>query len=198
MKNRFQGISAIATPTDFAAPARSMIEGAVVAKAGLPTIRTGVFYMKPGKPDVKVVLSAIGLLLAGAGTAGAADYNVGSRWFKSADTDRDQRISREEADVLEVKRFSRLDRDSDGTVTVAEIDQYLSERIARQRESILRRLDADRDRSVTRAEIDARTADMFATLDADSDGGITSEEIASYREARRARGRAARDGAKRN
>ena len=154
--------------------------------------------MKLGKPDVKVVLGAIGLLLAGAGASAAADYYVGSRWFKSADTDRDQRISRDEADVLEVKRFSRLDRDSDGTVTVEEIDRLLSERIARQRESILRRLDADRDRSITRAEIDARTADMFATLDADGDGGITTEEIASYRDARRARRRSARDGAKRN
>jgi len=154
--------------------------------------------MKLGKPDVKVVLGAIGLLLASAGAAVAADYNVGSRWFRSADTDRDQQVSRDEANVLEVKRFSRLDRDSDGTVTVAEIDQFLSERIARQRESILRRLDADRDRSVTRAEIDARTADMFATLDADGDGGITSAEIASHREARRARGRSARDGASRN
>ena len=154
--------------------------------------------MKLGKPDVKVVLGAIGLLLAGAGAAAAADYYVGSRWFKSADTDRDQRISRDEADVLEVKRFSRLDRDSDGTVTAEEIDRLLSERIARQRERILRRLDADRDRSITRAEIDARTADMFATLDSDGDGGITIEEIASYREARRARSRSARDGASRN
>lgn len=154
--------------------------------------------MELGKPDVKVVLGAFGLLLAGAGAVAAADYSIGSRWFSSADTDHDQRISRAEADTLEVKRFSRLDRDSDGTVTVAEIDQYLSERIARQRESILRRLDADRDRSVTRAEIDARTADMFATLDADSDGGITVEEIATYRESRRARGRSARDGTSRN
>jgi hypothetical protein len=39
---------------------------------------------------------------------------------------------------------------------------------------------------------------MFATLDADGDGGITAEEIASHREARRVRNRSARDGGSQN
>lgn len=151
-----------------------------------------------GKSRVKLASAAVALVLATAGTAAAAEYYVGSRWFRSADSDKDQRITREEADRLEVRRFSRLDHNGDGTVTAEEIDRYLSERSARRRERILRRLDANRDRSITRAEIDARTADMFATLDADSDGGITEAEIRSYREARRARRRARRDAARKN
>jgi len=154
--------------------------------------------MNFGKADVKIIIGALGIVLATTGLAASAEYYVGSRWLKSADANKDKRISREEADGLELRRFSRLDHNGDQTVTAEEIDLYLAERNARRRDRILRRLDADKDRSVTRAEIDARTANLFRTLDPDGDGGITEDEVRSYREARRARRRAGQSQATQN
>ena len=123
------------------------------------------------------------------GAVAASDYAIGSQWFKRADTDRDQRVTPDEAGRLAIKRFSRLDRDNDGTVTAEEIDQLLAERIARRRERLLRRLDADKDRVITRAEVETRTSQMFTDVDANKDGGITFEEMRAFRAEQRAKRR---------
>lgn len=125
--------------------------------------------------------------LGNTGAAAASDYSIGSRWFKSADADRDRRVTPDEAGELAIRRFSRLDRDSDGTVTVEEIDQLLAERIARRRERLLKRLDTDKDRIITRAEIETRTTQMFIDVDVDKDGGITFEEMRAFRAEQRAK-----------
>ncbi len=145
--------------------------------------------------DCKSGLKAAAVLMAAiicgclgiSGAVAASDYAIGSRWFKSADADRNQRVTPEEAGSLAIRRFSRLDRDNDGTVTAEEIDQLLGERIARRRERLLKRLDADKDRVITRAEIETRTSKMFTDVDADRDGGITFEEMRAFRAEQRAK-----------
>lgn len=135
-----------------------------------------------------IVIASIVCGIAGiSATAAAPDYAIGSRWFKSADADRDQKVTPGEAGGLAIKRFSRLDRDGDGVATVEEIDRLLGESVARRRERLLRRLDTDRDRVITRAEIETRTTQMFTDIDADRDGGITFEEMRAFRAEQRAK-----------
>ena len=145
-----------------------------------------MFISRPGFGFPAAAIAGV-LMISTVDIAGAADYAIGSRWLKSADANRDQRVTKEEAGSLATRRFARLDRDSDGTVTVEEIDHLLMERIVRRRERLLRRLDANKDRSISVSEIEAKTSQMFADVDADRDGGITFEEIRKFRRDQRAR-----------
>ncbi len=121
----------------------------------------------------------------GNSTRKAADYVVNGNWFKRADKDRNKQVTKREADLLATRDFLRLDHNRDGTATVEEIDQRLMERVIRSRERLLKRLDVNRDRTISMSEIAAQTRGLFAHVDTDSNGGITRDEIKSYRQAKR-------------
>ena len=146
--------------------------------------------MAIGKQGLKSIILLVTVVFAFAGPAVAADeattYAVSGNWFKRADKDRNKLVSRDEADHLASRDFLRLDRNGDGTATVEEIDQRLMERVVRSRERLLKRLDINRDRIISKSEIDARTRGLFAHIDTDSNGGITRDELTSYRKAQRA------------
>ncbi len=143
--------------------------------------------MSRGKQGLKFFALTVMLVFGLTGPVSAADdatpYKVSGSWFKRADKDRNKLVSKDEAGRLASRDFLRLDRNSDGTATVEEIDQRLMERVVRSRERLLRRLDANRDRAISKSEIDARTRGMFAHIDADGNGGITLDELKSYRQA---------------
>lgn len=69
------------------------------------------------------------------------------------------------------EQFSRLDADSDGVVTTAELDAA-----GGRGGRMLARSDTDGDGRITRAEASAGAAEMFRRMDADGDGVISEDE----------------------
>lgn len=93
------------------------------------------------------------------------------------DANKDGRLSRDEAD-MRPRRFERLDSNSDGFLTLAELQAAgppggkaarLGARAARH--------DADGDGRVTRQEAQDGFDTMFARRDVDKDGALSKEEL---------------------
>lgn len=113
------------------------------------------------------------------------------------------------------ERFARLDADSDGAVTEAEIGAGREARSDRRGERAFEAIDTDSDGSISRAEFDAHHADraggerrgrrnamrrgnrgerMLSRADADSDGRLTFAEMSTGALERFDRSDADRDG----
>lgn len=101
--------------------------------------------------------------------------------FSKADTDANGKITSAEIAPRAGRRFARLDSDSNGQVTAAEIDAALQKALERRKARILADLDTDKDSQISRAELDAAVERLIAAADADHDGGVTMEEVRSYR-----------------
>ena len=102
------------------------------------------------------------------------------------DTDKDGRITREEAEASRKKMFARLDRNSDGVVDGQEIDrarQAIIDRATMMETRLSmqwRRMDKDGDGKVSADEFEARTV-MFDLADRNGDGVINADEIDALR-----------------
>ncbi|MEL6479051.1 MAG: signal transduction protein [Pseudomonadota bacterium] len=101
--------------------------------------------------------------------------------FARADTNGDGAISRTEAQELRKAMFARLDRDSNGVVTVAERDAARA-RIAAMAQMVdsamvmrTQRMDTDGDGLLSLAEF-MEESPMFDLADRDGDGQITQAE----------------------
>jgi Ca2+-binding EF-hand superfamily protein len=75
------------------------------------------------------------------------------------------------------RRFSRLDRNGDGSIDAADLETRVVERNAFAARRFFRRFDADGDGKVTRAEFDRLAGQRFADLDLDGDGKITEADL---------------------
>ncbi|MCK7593447.1 EF-hand domain-containing protein [Pseudomarimonas salicorniae] len=109
---------------------------------------------------------------------------------KRLDSNRDQRISREEAALVPrlAQQFPLIDRSGDGLIDRDEFKAYAEQRRALREEALDRRfalLDADRDGVLSGAEIEARP--RLARLDGNDDGRIERAEftLARWFQARR-------------
>lgn len=101
--------------------------------------------------------------------------------FSKADVDSNGKITSAELTPRADRRFARLDTDSNGQVTVAEIDAALQKSLERRRTRMLETLDTDKDGQISRAELEGAVDRLIAAADADHDGGVTMEEVRSYR-----------------
>lgn len=136
-------------------------------------------------------------LLAFGATAASADSGSGAAdafWPSEADTNNDDRISRDEAMVLSEATFNRYDVDGSGSISPGEWRAVIDDRIAEARErdpkvtgpadlegfasKTLQTHDVDNDGMVTRAEWDSRVEAHFARLDQNGDGVIERDEAA--------------------
>jgi Ca2+-binding EF-hand superfamily protein len=127
-----------------------------------------------------VLFSAISLAPAAA-LAMQPYLPASPKTFSKADVDSNGKITSAELAPKAGRRFARLDTDSNGQVTVAEIDAALQKALERRKARILETLDANKDSQISRAELDAAVDRLIAAADADHDGGVTMEEVRSYR-----------------
>ncbi len=134
----------------------------------------------------KLLFAAAGFaaLTGAAGLALAQDAprERGAGFFQ-ADANSDGAVTRAEFDASGAARFTRLDANSDGQLTREERRAERGERGERGRHGrrgggphMLGAADANNDGNITREEFLARPGEMFARLDADSDGVISAAE----------------------
>jgi Ca2+-binding EF-hand superfamily protein len=125
----------------------------------------------------------LGCLAVGPATALAMQpyLPASPKTFNKADVDSNGKITSAELAPKAGRRFARLDADSNGQVTLAEIDAALQKALERRKARMLETLDANKDSQISRAELDAAVDRLIAAADADHDGGVTMEEVRSYR-----------------
>jgi hypothetical protein len=129
---------------------------------------------------------AIGIA-AGAAFATGPGIPRGEKMFGRLDVDSDGKLTLVEIEPRAEKRFFRIDNDADGAVTRAEIELWLKQTMDRRRDRMLTRLDTDKDGTVSAAEFKTFLGSEFGKADKNSDGGVTFEEANAYKFAWRER-----------
>lgn len=146
-----------------------------------------------------MLITAAALALV-AGVAFAHGHAGIGEHFSQADSNSDGTVTRAEFDQARAAMFARLDADSDGQLERGEHRRMGRGRhgehgMQRGHGEHARMADSNNDGAVTRDEFLARPLEMFARLDANSDGVISAEERdaargrhAEWRHARHERG----------
>ncbi len=105
--------------------------------------------------------------------------------FGRVDADSNGRVTAAELAPRAEKRILRLDGDRDGEVSAAEIDLALKQAVERRRDRIMATLDGDKNGRISKAELDSFVANLVEQADTDHDGGVTLAEARNYRVAKR-------------
>lgn len=133
-----------------------------------------------------ILMLAVIVAILGAGSAmaasGGGDGANGDRRMKNRfdrlDQDGNGRVDSEEFKAGGKFLFGRMDKDSDGIVTLAELEEHeRADRIAKRFE----RMDADGDGKVTTAEFAEAGAKLFKRLDENADGYLSKGELEKRR-----------------
>ncbi len=143
------------------------------------------------------IVFVIGLtsLVAAAGTALAGDKKwVGhhrmhdNKMFEEIDKNADGKISKEESELAATSHFEKTDNDDSGSISLEELSAAMEARRANHLEKMFAHLDKDADGSVTSDEFTHR-GNWFADADADDDGYLTKDEIRDHHKERKDRHR---------
>jgi len=138
----------------------------------------------------KIWLAAAGAaaLAAASGAALAQGGPHGVERLFQADTNNDSAVTRQEFDTNHTARFATLDTDRDGQLSREEMHAGRDQRRGERHEPTRgdhhghpdghgpEDADANNDGAITREEFLARPSEMFARLDANSDGVISADE----------------------
>lgn len=106
--------------------------------------------------------------------------------LKTADTNGDGMISREEANALPKlsKHFDEIDTDKNGLISLQEFETAMKKLHALRHGDLLKQFDKDGDGRISREEAQAapRLAKHFDEIDTNKDGYLSNEELASARQ----------------
>lgn len=114
-----------------------------------------------------------------------------SEIFDKLDTDQSGRISAEEAKGPMAKHFDRIDKDGDGMVSQAEMQeagQKMRKKKKGQLGQKLKEMDTDGNGSISKDEASQRLAGQFDEIDFDGDGELTREELKAAAKSNRSSG----------
>jgi Ca2+-binding EF-hand superfamily protein len=132
------------------------------------------------KTIVIATLTGIGLLASQA-FAVEPSFPRNPKTFAKIDADSNGEISLAEIKPKAEKRLLRLDADKNNEVSAAEVDAYLQKRLEQRRRQMLGRMDSDKNGIITTAELDKVLDDMFNSADTDKDGGVSLQEARDFR-----------------
>jgi Ca2+-binding EF-hand superfamily protein len=108
--------------------------------------------------------------------------------FERADANGDGRITRDEFVSAHKALFTRLDRDGDGYLTSADAPRRLRNRGGGEGQAAgLRLMDTDGDGRISRQEFIDGSLKLFDRADANHDGVVDSQEVATFKAAVTAR-----------
>lgn len=120
-------------------------------------------------------------LLAGQAPAAEPTFPRNARVFGKIDADSNGKITLAEIKPKAEKRLLRLDADKNNEISTAEIDVYLQKRLEQRRNQMLGSMDGDKNGVITIAELDKLVDAMFNSADADKDGGVSLQEARDFR-----------------
>ena len=102
-------------------------------------------------------------------------------WMARADANKDNAITADEIKTMHDNRFVRLDRDGDGSVSAADVEMAVKERVERMTKRLMLRFDKDRDGKITRDEFNRFTMERLSWLDLNGDGKVTRDELPRHK-----------------
>ena len=128
-------------------------------------------------------ISAAALLLCAAAPVVAMEPALprSPKVFAKLDTDSNGRITVQELEPRALRRFTRLDGDKNGEVSSAEIDASLQKYMTMRRNRMLKAMDADASGAISKAELDRFVENLLKAADADADGGVSLDEARNFR-----------------
>lgn len=137
------------------------------------------------KIEITLIAAVLGLAVtAGIGSAMQPTLPRSSKVFAKLDANSDGKITVAEIQPKAEKRFLSVDSDKNGEVSTAEIDAALHKALVLRRKRILRDMDADTDGTVTKAELDIYLNNLIKAADTNGDGGVTFDEARNFRVAK--------------
>jgi len=136
------------------------------------------------KPAILMAAMFSTVIVAGAALAQEPTLPRSPKVFAKLDSDSDGKITLAEIKPKAEKRFQRLDRDRNGEVSAAEIDAALQRVMERRRNRILKAMDTDGNGAISTAELDAFVGLLMKSADTDGDGAVTLDEARNFRVAK--------------
>jgi Ca2+-binding EF-hand superfamily protein len=126
-------------------------------------------------------MTAAFLVTTLAANAGEPYFPRKEKSFGTIDANKNGEIDTAEFSPIALRGFTKMDVNGDKTVTSAEIDQRMTEAIARRRDRLLQLMDRNKDGSITEAELDKIVESMFNVADTDHNGGLTLAEMQGFK-----------------
>jgi Ca2+-binding EF-hand superfamily protein len=102
-----------------------------------------------------------------------------ARLIQAADANADGDVTQAEFLAFRAKQFPRLDRNKDGTISIADVPERLQNRMKDKVENgdVIAGFDLDGDKQVSRKEFESGPTKIFDSYDTDKNGTVSKAEF---------------------